>query len=494
MMKLSTMKKSIILFIFLVWVLLVFSPNIYSNETNSVEINKKIDLVVKKAINTNRIPGIALSVIKDGDIIYSKGFQRSVKSNDKKITADTPLYIGSISKSFTSLAIMQLVEKGKINLDESVAEYLTFFEVDKNKFEGEITIRQLLHHRSGMSEEEYMESLPGNFSIEKGVEDLQGMKLSYGPGEKFNYFNPNYNILGLIIEKVSGMSYEDYIKENILAPLEMENTYLEKEVIKEKVPNGHISFFSFPIKKEEEFKKHSLPSGFIVSTANDMANYLIFQQTGEYKGRKLIANSTLNEMHTPWNNNDSGYAMGWNIGEKFDYKIIEHGGSLYSYSANMTMLPEKNTGVILLINQNHFVYNIISNNQLVDNILKILINPELDTDEIGFIPLGNIFLIIALIAILTIIKDIYQLFNLKKWKKKMEYKNNVRIYLDIISNLLMPSSLIIIIPLIFDMVFNRKMTFMPAFYLMPGVVSWLILSSILNIIKGIGKILKINYK
>ena len=488
------MKKSIILFTLLLCVFFVFSPNIYSNEANTEKINNKIDLVVNRAIESNRIPGIALSVVKDGEIIYSKGFERSVKSNAKEITTDTPLYIGSISKSFTSLAIMQLVEKGKINLDDSVDEYLSFFAVDKNNFTGKITVRQLLHHRSGMSEKEYMESLPGDFSIKEGVENLQGMKLSYKPGDKFNYFNPNYNILGLLVEKVSNMSYENYIKTNILDPLEMENTYLEKDAIKEKVPNGHISFFSFPIKKEEEFKKHSLPSGFIVSTANDMANYLIFQQTGEYKGRKLIANSTLNEMHTPWNNNDSGYAMGWNIGEKFDYKIIEHGGSLYSYSANMAILPEKNAGVILLINQNHFVYNIISNNQLVDNLLKILINPDIETNELSFIPLGIIFIVLALIAILTIVKDIYQLLNLKKWKKKIEGKTKFKIYFDIISDLLMPSSLIIIIPFIFDMIFNRKMTFLPAFYLMPGVVSWLILSSILNIIKGIRKILKINYK
>jgi len=481
--------------VFILLILLIILGGIFYQNVNSIvsandNINNKLDLVINNAIEKNRIPGIAVSAVKDGEVIYSKGFEKSTGDNEIEIAPDTPLYIGSISKSFTSLAIMQLVEEEKINLDDPVGKYLSFFDVDKINFEGEITIRHLLHHRSGMTEEEYLTSLPGNLSIEEGVKDLQGMKLSFQPGEKFNYFNPNYNILGLIIEKVSNQSYENYIKENILDPLEMKNTYLNKEVIEEKIPEGHLSFFSFPIKKEEEFKQHSLPSGFIISTANDMANYLIFQQTGEYKGKQLISSDYLKEMHTPWNNEETGYAMGWNIGEKFDYKIIEHGGSLYSYSANMTMIPEKNTGVILLINQNHFVYNIISNNQLVDNILKILINPNIEIDEIDFIPLGPIFLVLALIAILTIIKDIYQLFNLNKWKKKIEEKTKFKIYFDIISDLLMPSSLIIIIPFIFDMVFNRKMSFLPAFYLMPGVVSWLILSSILNVGKGILKILK----
>ncbi|MGM0410583.1 MAG: serine hydrolase domain-containing protein [Bacillota bacterium] len=481
----------VILFIFSV---ITLSQKCYSNKADTDDISKKIDIVVNKAIEKNRIPGIAVSAVKDGEIIYSKGFEKSDGFNDREITADTPLFIGSISKSFTSLAIMQLVEEGKLNLDDPINKYLDFFEVDKGSYNGEITLRHLLHHKSGMSEKEYMAFLDGDLSIEEGVKDLMGMKLGYGPGEEFNYFNPNYNILGLIIETVSDMSYEDYIRKNILTPLEMNNTYLSKEIVEEKVPTGHLAFFSFPLKKEGKFEKHSLPSGYIVSTANDMAKYLIFQQTGEYKGRKLLSEGNIKEMQSPDNNKEFGYAMGWNIGEKFGYKIIEHGGSLYTYSANMAMIPEKNIGVILLINQNHFVYNIISNNQLVDNILKVLINPGLNTAEINFIPLGAIFLILAIIAILTIVKDLYHLFNLKKWKKKMKNKSKLSLYINISLDFIIPLFLIFGIPLVFINIFNRGFAFLPAFYLMPGIVSWVLISSSLSLIKGILKICKYNLK
>ena len=148
------LKKSItlILVIFLILSAFILSQKSNSNLDYTDDISKKIDLVVNKAIEKNRIPGIAVSVVKDEEIVYSKGFEKSAGFNDKEITADTPLYIDSISKSFTSLAIMQLVEEGKVNLDDPVKKHLAFFEVDKVSFKEEITIRHLLHHRSGMSE------------------------------------------------------------------------------------------------------------------------------------------------------------------------------------------------------------------------------------------------------------------------------------------------------------------------------------------------------
>src|SRR6056297_34198 len=146
---------------FILLILLIISGGIFYQNVNSIvsandNINNKLDLVINNAIEKNRIPGIAVSAVKDGEVIYSKGFEKSTGDNEIEIAPDTPLYIGSISKSFTSLAIMQLVEEEKINLDDPVGKYLSFFDVDKINFEGEITIRHLLHHRSGMTEEEYL--------------------------------------------------------------------------------------------------------------------------------------------------------------------------------------------------------------------------------------------------------------------------------------------------------------------------------------------------
>lgn len=480
------LKKALVLLVLIILLTSLFQVT----AEDKITLTSKLDEVVKLSIDKNRIPGLAVSAVKDGKIIYSSGFNGSWFKSNKEITTDTPFYIGSISKSFTALAIMQLVEDGKIDLNSPVQNYISDFKIDNNGFEGLITVRHLLHHRSGLTEKEYFKDLPDDLSIEAGVKDLYGMQLSHNPGELFSYFNPNYNILGLIIEKVSGQSYENYLSKNILKPLEMDNTYLYKEDAS-KVVSGHGAFFSIPIKREEKFKTYSLPSGYIISTANDMANYLMYHLTGEFKGRKLLSKENINILHTPFKGKERGYGMGWNKGVKFNKPIIEHGGSLFNYSANMAFLPESQTGLILLINQNHFIYSIISNNQLVDNILKVLLNPQIDTAEISVIPLGNIFIFLAIVALLTIFKEIYQLLNLKRWLYKMKNKSKIYLFINISLEFLIPAFLLIGIPMIISNIFDRSLSPVPAFQLMPGVSSWVIIVSIISIVRGTLKIYKI---
>ncbi len=453
-------------------------------------LSSKLDEVIQLSIDKNRIPGLAVTAVKNGEIVYSSGFNGSWSKSDREITTETHFYIGSISKSFTALAIMQLVEAKKIDLDSPVQDYLPDFQVDDTGFEGVITVRHLLHHRSGLTEEEYFKDLPGNLSIEAGVKDLYGMSLSHNPGERFSYFNPNYNILGLIIEKVSNQSFESFLSENILQPLEMNNTYLNEEGAS-KVVSGHGAVFSIPIQRAEEFKAYSMPSGYIVSTTSDMANYVLYNLSGEFNGRKLLSDEYFNVLHTPFDNQETGYAMGWNKGVKFNQTVVEHGGSLYNYSANLAFLPDSKTGLVLLINQNHFIYSIFSNNQIVDNMLRVLLNPQISTAEIKVIPLGNIFLFLAILALLTIFKEIYELLNLDKWQQKMYSKSRLYLYINIALEFLVPAFLLIGIPMIISTIFGRALSPVPAFQLMPGVTSWVIIVSILSVFRGALKINKL---
>jgi len=482
----SCLKKVIVLILFIL--LLVVLLQVFAEDR--VTLSSKLDEVIQLSIDKNSIPSLAVSVVRNGEVVYSSGFNGSWSKSDREITTETPFYIGSISKSFTALAIMQLVEAEKIDLDSPVQYYLPDFQVDDTGFEGVITVRHLLHHRSGLTEKEYFKDLPGDLSIEAGVEDVYKMRLSHNPGEYFSYFNPNYNILGLIVEKVSGQSYETYLSENILHPLEMNNTYLNEEGAT-KVVSGHGAVFSIPIRRAEKFKAYSMPSGYIVSTASDMANYLLYQLSGEFNGHELLSEEHFNALHTPFDSKETGYAMGWNKGVKFNQTVVEHGGSLYNYSANLVFLPDSETGLVLLINQNHFIYSIFSNNQLVDNMLQVLLNPQISTAEIKVIPLGNIFLFLALLALLTIFKEIYQIFNLDKWQKKMNSKSMLYLYINIAMEFLIPVFLLIGIPMIISTIFDRALSPVPAFQLMPGVSSWLIIVSILSIFRGSLKINKL---
>jgi hypothetical protein len=222
-----------------------------------------------------------------------------------------------------------------------------------------------------------------------------------------------------------------------------------------------------------------------------MTNYLLYHLKGEYKGRRLLSKENFNILHTPFNEEEKGYAMGWNKGVKFDQPIIEHGGSLFNYSANMAFLPNSQTGLVLLINQNHFIYNIISNNQLVDNIFKVLLNPQIDITKISVLPLGNIFIFLAIVALFTILKEIYQLLYLNKWLSKIKNKSKIYLITNIALEFLIPAFLLIGIPMIISNIFNRALSPIPAFQLMPGVTSWVVIVSILSILRGVLKINKI---
>lgn len=439
-----------------------------------------IDNIIKQSMKENRIPGITVAITKEDDIIYLKGFGRA--NENETLNQDTILYIGSLTKSFTAMAIMQLVEKGKIKLDDPVKNYLPWFKVDKEKVDGTITIRNLLNHKSGLSDLNYIPELSLDSSIEEGVRDLERAKLIYPPGEHFNYFNPNYNTLGLIVEYVSGMSYTEYIQKEILFPLDMKNTLLKKEEVVKSVANGYSAFFGFPLKRKEKFKKYALPSGYIASTVSDMAHYLIAQQNGKYKDTRVLSNNGIKKMHIV--DNGDYYAMGWFVGEKDEIKIVEHGGSLFNYSSKAVLIPEKKYGVILLINQNHLIYNLFAYDQLKNNIVSYLLKEEINKS----ITMSKLFTILLIIAIFLIIKDIYQIYRIKEWRNKIVNKSKSRIISSILKEFLIPVILIAGIPYLMQNILNRGFNINIAYNLAPDIFVWFVTISILYLFKGILKI------
>ena len=200
---------------------------------NTVSVNAtkdlpNIDSYITTTIQRNNIPGLALAITQGDQITFSKGY--GTAGNGRIVTPDTPFYIGSQSKSFTALAIMQLVEQGKLDLDAPVQTYLPWFRVADPQASQKITIRHLLQHTSGLSEAGYVSNFPPDTDLETLVRDLSRAKIGAPVGTKMQYFNPGYDTLGLIIETVSGQSYGDFINEHIFAPLKMTNSFTDPDI------------------------------------------------------------------------------------------------------------------------------------------------------------------------------------------------------------------------------------------------------------------------
>jgi CubicO group peptidase (beta-lactamase class C family) len=446
---------------------------------------KSLDEIINKYMTTYRIPGVEAAVAKDDKIIYSKGFGKTPEGTD--VTADTPMYIGSVSKSFTALAVMQLVEKGKIKLDSLVIDYLPWFKVKDDNATQQITIRHLLNQTSGLSESTYFPNLPANTALEAAVKDLAKAEPVAEPGETFNYFNSNYLVLGLIIEKVSGLSYGEYVKKNIVEPLSMDDTLLNKEEIEEKVTKGYSSFFGFPIKKKELFKTYGLPEGNLVSTANVMIHFLLaHSNTQSSLNPAILTEEGFKQLQTPNSEIGSDYAMGWQVTKSSKgYIVIHNSGDLDTYHSDVIIIPEKGYRIVLMINQNSYLYSTIVSNSLKNAIA----NHVLGNSKPQSMPALIIYLNCAGIVVLAIIAyQLLSLINIGKWKLIVISSNKVRIFLSILKDCLTPIILLIVIPKIASVLLDRGVNLRESFNMLPDVTLSFIIISILCSIKAIVKV------
>jgi CubicO group peptidase (beta-lactamase class C family) len=330
---------------------------------------EEIDAYIEKQLNALNVPGASLAIVEGDQIVHVKGF--GVSGPDGKTpTPQTPFSICSLTKSFTALAVMQLVEAGKIELDAPVQHYLPWFTLADPQAAAQITVRHLLNQTSGLSQTSGWKTLV-NFddspdSTEKQARELATFKLNRPVGSMFEYSNTNYNLLGLIIEAASGEKYADYIQTHIFDPLEMTHTYTSKAVAKQNgMSTGYISWFGFPIAVPDlPYPSGSLPSGQIISNTEDMAHYLIAQLNGgRYDDVQILSPESIAEMHSPaakvtvMGTDLGDYGMGWFIEQTSQGTRISHDGTAPDYVSYMALLPDQNRGMVLLLNANEFFIN-----------------------------------------------------------------------------------------------------------------------------------------
>ena len=228
-----------------------------------------ISTQIARDVEENHIPGMAVCVVDKDGVIFEETYGNCT-------SIEQPFIIGSMSKSFTAISIMQLQEQGRIDLDDSISQYIDASEWFINSTDSnEITIRELLNQTSGIDTYQTFGKLERTDSYGTHV-----------------YANANYGLLGLIIETVSGMSYEDYVTENIFNPLGMDNSAASLEKAKEKgLIEGYRNYFGIPVAGEADYPEAihngswtNVPAGYISSSCSDMGKYLqMYLNDGEDK-------------------------------------------------------------------------------------------------------------------------------------------------------------------------------------------------------------------
>lgn len=310
---------------------------------------KNIDNIIQEEMQELKIPGLAIAIVSGKDTIYLKGFGKTNESGGR-VTEKTAFHIGSSSKSFTAMAIMQLEEAGALNIDDFVIQYIPEFKCIKN---GEtVTVRQLLNHTSGFSTYEGMKVFNRNAkeNLSRLSKNLHNVRLSRKPGATYEYSNLNYVILGAIIEIVSGLTYENYIINKIFMPLEMHCSFTDyQKAVNYGLEKGYQSVLGSLRQTEHEFHSEIIPAGYITSCAEDMAKYLIANLNGGcYNNSRILSEDGIRILHTKSSESSEHYGLGW-----FDYgELVHHGGSCENYHANMMLLPSRGIGIAIMYNIN----------------------------------------------------------------------------------------------------------------------------------------------
>jgi CubicO group peptidase (beta-lactamase class C family) len=301
------------------------------------------------------IPGLTLIVVQDGEVLLAKGYGSSNLETGGTFSPDqTVVRIGSVSKLFVATSVMQMVERGLLDLHLDINEYLTTFQIE-DTFPEPVTLAHLLTHTGGFQDPPYISN-----TDPLAVEPLGSYLAEYmpprtaPPGEEFIYSNHGYALAAYVVEEVSGIPFDQYVMENILLPLGMEKSgYLLSPPLSDGLATGYAYVDGEQVPQPMDYDS-DYPGGSMVSTVDDMAKFMLAHlQDGCYQGVCILQPDTIKMMHqrqvdTPYEVQSVTY--GFSEGLKNNQRLIGHSGSIRGFGNNLALIPEHNLGYFFSFN------------------------------------------------------------------------------------------------------------------------------------------------
>jgi CubicO group peptidase (beta-lactamase class C family) len=454
--------------------LLVFGLSSHAIQAQSPA--DKIDQYLQARLDKSSIPGFAIAVVHNDTLLLSKGY--GVTGTNMPVTAHTPFAIASLSKAFTAMAIMQLVDAGQISLDAPVVRYVPFFSTGDNHGQS-ITVRQVLHQTSGLADTGFPELAVRQqpATLKEATAQFKSARLVSEPGRRFHYHNPNYRLLAQLVESVSHEPFADYLQEHIFKPLEMTHTSdvsATQSFYKGpgRIDKGHIFVLGRPVASQE-------PDWFVEgaagmrSTVSDMAHWLSLQLTqGHVGNRQLLNRASMALMHTSPAQPSMHYGMGWIVRPD---SSLYHSGILWTYSAEQLLLTKDGYGVVMLFNSGINPY--IDYNSFLRGVAGILAGqePEVPAFPDWVLPIG-----VGLILILFIGLAVRRLFGCRKWRQTYYQRAVWRSWL-FLGTRLLPFVTLLLIPALLTAISGRVLNWERIFLMMPDALLGWSLITLLNL-------------
>ncbi|GAA4277258.1 hypothetical protein GCM10022259_19820 [Aquimarina mytili] len=392
-----------------------FSNYAQKDEKEILETNLEEDIL--NLIEEGDIPGLSLIVIKDGKQTIKNYGYANVEENIL-VSDSTRFELASCSKAFTALAFQKFVKDYKINLDTPVSIYIPWFKLSYEEVEQEITLRQLLHHTSGIPQSTLAEIPESNEynALENTIKKIVGTELSNLPGKKYEYATVNYDVLALVIENVSGETFENYISETIFKELNLNHTSIGVGDNTKNTSKGYKIGYYEARPFEAPIYKGNNAAGYVISNATDMGKWLKFQMGSTPSPLYPLAQHTQLRDATVAPHGNSSYAMGWEVSLSGNNEIY-HSGLNPNFSSYITLKPKKGIAVAVLANSNSSYTNIIGD-KVMNTISGVKEKKEYDPGDGNDGAFSLISFIISIYALLALIHFGVVMYQILKGERK----------------------------------------------------------------------------
>ncbi len=318
-----------------------------------VEVVEKLDRAIRLESKQKSLPGFAVVLVDDQEIVWAQAYGHRDLNGNIDNDLETVYKIGSVSKLFTDIAVMQLVERGEIDLDAPVSTYIPDF-LPNNATGKEITLRQLMSHRSGLIREPRV----GHYfdmeepSLSATITSLNGTDLIYEPEAKVKYSNAGIAVVGYVLEKTQNRPFTDYLKEEIIVPMGLvSSAFTAEEKWLGKLAEGEMWSYDERSFVAPNFELGMAPAGSMYATITDLGTFMKFLfKDGEGENGRILASETLKQMWEPQFQQVGGrnFGIGFSLNERGGRKVVGHGGAIYGFATQLVAIPEEKLGVAVV--------------------------------------------------------------------------------------------------------------------------------------------------
>jgi CubicO group peptidase (beta-lactamase class C family) len=348
-----------------------------------------LDQYIKSSMKDWKVPGASVAIVRDGAVVYMKGFGvRDIRTN-QPVTADTLFDIGSCTKAFTSAGVAMLVDEGKMQWDGKVNTYIPFFHLRDPHADQNVTLRDLLSHRTGVPGADLLWYVNPRASREELIRKLAYIQPNTGFRAKFEYQNLMYVAAGYAVGQVAHSTWDEFTQSRLFAPLGMTESDTSATDA-QKAPDHATPHQQNPDDSVKAISWRNIdgvgPAGSINSSARDMAKWITFQLgDGTYQGKRLISADNMREMHSAQmvisldgeipkvffpDSMQLSYGLGWFVQDYRGHQLIIHAGDIDGFATMVVLIPEIHTGYFAVINMGSLYRQVLSN-QIADQLLHL---------------------------------------------------------------------------------------------------------------------------